>query len=144
MNPIVRWHCLLIAVLCLGPVFLTGCVTTNQQVSASVSAEPEMSSLIREVDLSPRSAKMVSENQKSSGSVKPSRYYGADESGPAGTSGARSRRATDSGPEITGALPHLDDKGYEHNIESTPVTTTAKAVLGDILGYSYTIDPREQ
>src|SRR6478609_4096193 len=34
--------------------------------------------------------------------------------------------------------------GYELNFENTPVATVAKAILGDILGVGYTIDPRVQ
>ena len=49
----------------------------------------------------------------------------------------------------TGSLPDAgqekaSDKGYEINFENTPVPTVAKAILGDILGIGYTIDPRVQ
>ena len=36
------------------------------------------------------------------------------------------------------------DKGYEINFENTPIPTVAKAILGDILGIGYTVDPRVQ
>jgi general secretion pathway protein D len=48
----------------------------------------------------------------------------------------------------TGALPDAGQatagKGYEMNFENTPIATVAKAVLSDILGVGYTIDPRVQ
>ena len=57
--------------------------------------------------------------------------------------------APDPGPATTGALPKGagsagSNKGYEINLENTPVATAAKAILGDILGIGYTIDPRVQ
>ena len=54
----------------------------------------------------------------------------------------------DADPTPTGALPDAAqekaDKGYEINFENTPIPTVAKAILGDILGLGYTIDPRVQ
>ena len=44
----------------------------------------------------------------------------------------------------TAAQEKASDKGYEINFENTPVATVAKAILGDILGVGYTIDPRVQ
>ncbi|MBV9971081.1 MAG: type II secretion system protein GspD, partial [Xanthobacteraceae bacterium] len=35
-------------------------------------------------------------------------------------------------------------EGYELNFENTPITQVAKAVLGDIMGVGYSIDPRVQ
>jgi general secretion pathway protein D len=40
--------------------------------------------------------------------------------------------------------PASSGSGFDLNFESTPVTTVAKVVLGDILGVGYTIDPRVQ
>ncbi len=40
--------------------------------------------------------------------------------------------------------PSGDTEGFTLNFDSAPVTTVAKAVLGDILGVGYTIDPRAQ
>jgi general secretion pathway protein D len=40
--------------------------------------------------------------------------------------------------------PASSGNGFDLNFESTPVTTVAKVVLGDILGVGYTIDPRVQ
>ena len=60
-----------------------------------------------------------------------------------------SARRTEGDPTPTGSLPDAGkakagDKGYEINFENTPVATVAKAILGDILGVGYTIDPRVQ
>ncbi|CAL8975140.1 Type II secretion system protein D [Rhodoplanes serenus] len=44
---------------------------------------------------------------------------------------------------VGGDVPAGTD-GYDLNFEGAPVTTVAKAVLGDILGVGYTIDPRVQ
>ena len=50
--------------------------------------------------------------------------------------------------DITGALPTRSpangDKGYEMNFENAPIASVAKAILADILGVGYTIDPRVQ
>ena len=52
-------------------------------------------------------------------------------------------------PATTGALTPgtpapAGGPGYEMNFENAPVATVAKAILGDILGVGYTIDPRVQ
>ena len=58
-------------------------------------------------------------------------------------------RNSEADPTPTGALPDgaqekASGKGYEINFENAPVATVAKAILGDILGVGYTIDPRVQ
>ncbi|MEA2975428.1 MAG: ral secretion pathway protein, partial [Alphaproteobacteria bacterium] len=45
---------------------------------------------------------------------------------------------------VAGVQPSGSGEGYELNFENAPVTTVAKVILGDILGMSYTIDPRVQ
>jgi general secretion pathway protein D len=45
---------------------------------------------------------------------------------------------------VAGVQPSGGGEGYELNFENAPVTTVAKVILGDILGTSYTIDPRVQ
>ena len=67
-------------------------------------------------------------------------YYGDDSAAVA--------NAPDAEPPTTGSLtpnvqPAAGD-GYELNFENTPVATVAKAILGDILGLGYTVDPRVQ
>jgi hypothetical protein len=66
-----------------------------------------------------------------------------------GESPRKGGRSIDGDPTPTGSLPDgaqekASDKGYEINFENTPVPTVAKAILGDILGIGYTIDPRVQ
>ncbi|GLR90984.1 type II secretion system protein GspD [Bradyrhizobium iriomotense] len=46
-------------------------------------------------------------------------------------------------PEIR-QQPTSNGPGYDLNFENAPVTVVARVMLGDILGLSYTIDPREQ
>ena len=57
---------------------------------------------------------------------------------------AQSRDPTPTGSLPDGGQEKASDKGYEINFENTPVATVAKAILGDILGIGYTIDPRVQ
>jgi general secretion pathway protein D len=45
---------------------------------------------------------------------------------------------------LEGAAQATGGDGYDLNFESSPVTTVAKVVLGDILGAGYIIDPRVQ
>src|SRR5262249_28406655 len=43
-----------------------------------------------------------------------------------------------------GAQRSAGGQGYDMNFENAPIATVAKAILGDILGVGYTIDPRVQ
>src|SRR5262245_53653748 len=132
--------------LALIPVLLAGCVTPNDQTSSSAQSDPI--DQIREVDLRPptrrgvKSGALTSEQQ-----VRAATYYGDGSSATAASSHAAARETLPD-PTPTGALPdgaqQKGDKGYEINFENTPVATVAKAVLGDILGVGYTIDPRVQ
>lgn len=102
---------------------------------------------IREVDLSPR----MPQGGATGNAVAPqtgasaATFYGEATPTP-----QRMRVAgTDPGPSTTGTVPDGpattgNDKGYEINFENTPVATVVKAILGDILGLGYTIDPRVQ
>src|SRR5262245_13008003 len=135
----------LLVVLALIPVLLAGCVTPNDQTA---SAQSDPIDQIREVDLRPpprrgvKSGALTSEQQ-----VRAATYYGDGTSATAASSHAAARDPLPD-PTPTGALPdgaqQKGDKGYEINFENTPVATVAKAVLGDILGVGYTIDPRVQ
>jgi general secretion pathway protein D len=144
-------HVSTLAVLALFALNLAGCITSgNDTTASSQSSQPDVFDLIREVDLTPRATSDV----KSSGSAgsgtstKAAEYYGDDSPAPAEarrqTVGLRTA-ALD--PAATGG-PVSDaqagDKGYEINFENTPVSIVAKAILGDILGLGYTVDPRVQ
>jgi general secretion pathway protein D len=56
---------------------------------------------------------------------------------PATEGGARGQQAD--GADGTGG-----EEGYELNFENTTIAMVAKAVLGDILGVGYAVDPRVQ
>jgi general secretion pathway protein D len=131
---------------CLG-LLLAGCVTPDQGPGLQV-AQADVSSLIREVDLTPRSPTRLSGGEggdRATGKPVPSVYYGSDSPSPdAALNSVKPVSATSSRAESTGSLTHEGDKAYELNFENTPIPTAAKAVLGDILGLSYVIDPRVQ
>src|SRR3974390_1723374 len=132
-------------VVCL-PLLLAGCKTLDQAPQAPV-AEADSSSLIREVDLTPRGPARLGDAGIGHSSGKPlaAVYYGNEFARPDAALGSiKPVSATRSGAESTGSAGHPDDKGYELNFENTPIATAAKAVLGDILGLSYAIDPRVQ
>jgi general secretion pathway protein D len=130
---------------------LAGCMTANNP-GEPISARPDTLDQIREVDLRPRSPQTLRSRQSSS-EAKPRAvsYYG--DAGPqiAQAQGGPSPRSVDpdSDPASTGALgdktlPRVGESGYEMNFENTPIATMTKAILGDILGVGYTIDPRVQ
>jgi general secretion pathway protein D len=130
-------------------VVLTGCGTSNEHVGRS--APSEVINQIREVDLSPRfpqGPRQVNETSSSPGPQAQS-YYGdgtpATARGQPGNRGAES----DDSPVTTGTLTEGPPRspggsGYEMNFENAPIAAVAKAILGDILGVGYTIDPRVQ
>jgi general secretion pathway protein D len=131
---------------------LAGCVTSNDQAGRRPPATPDVVDQIHEVDLSPR----LPRNVKSAETVRPpdgqrdASYYGDGSAAIAEVQrGNGEGTGTDNGPVTTGALtegaqPSAGGQGYEINFENTPVATVAKAILGDILGLGYTIDPRVQ
>jgi general secretion pathway protein D len=141
-----------LAVLAVSAALLASCASSSDQSSRQPTPSAVVQQ-IREVDLEPRfprrtmSATATSSKAGESAAI----YYGdgspAAAKAPPGT-GAQSA-APDAGPATTGALTNGagsagSNKGYEINLENTPVATAAKAILGDILGVGYTIDPRVQ
>jgi general secretion pathway protein D len=150
--------------LVLLAVLLSGCVTSNGGQGPASSYQSAFVDQIREVDLTPPPRQRFA-NEKTSSKSKPhAAIYNGD--GTVATPDARTRTgarngvpgasaaaqrfdelASRSDPISTGSLPDAKDakasnKGYEINFENTPVETVAKAILGDILGVGYTIDPR--
>ena len=130
---------------------LAGCVTANNQAGPQAS-RPDIVSEIREVDLRPRFPQRV-KSADSSGVDLGSQAvtYNGDGTpvlaqSKRGAGSVTADRSSD--PATTGAIgdtrSNTADKGYELNFENTPVATFAKAVLSDILGVGYTIDPRVQ
>jgi general secretion pathway protein D len=108
---------------------------------------------IREVDLEPRFPHQAMSATATSSKAGPRAEIYSGDGSPA-TAKARpdigpQSAVPDAGPATTGALTKGagsagGNKGYEINLENTPVATAAKAILGDILGVGYTIDPRVQ
>jgi general secretion pathway protein D len=105
--------------------------------SATVGSSNDGSQLdvmdkVRSLDLLPRQPQPVNAGTAASGqsrgSGRPMMYEGADVTA-----------VSDERPQ-----PASSGNGFDLNFESTPVTTVAKVVLGDILGVGYTIDPRVQ
>jgi general secretion pathway protein D len=137
-----------LVVVALIPLLLTRCVTPNDQATS----KPDFVDLIREVDLRPPARQQVKSGALTTPQeIRAASYYGDSILAPPGTRGIGQRSAAraEADPITTGALPNgaqekVSNKGYEINFENTPVATVAKAVLGDILGVGYTIDPRVQ
>lgn len=128
-------------------VVLAGCVTSNGGHSVASSPQSAFADQIREVDLTPPPLASVQTGAMSrSKSESRARIYNGD--GSVATlddqPGTGANNAPD--PTPTGSLPDVTqekaNKGYEINFENTPIETVAKAILGDILGVGYTIDPR--
>jgi len=127
-----------LALLAISPL-LGGCVTNSQQTGGVVTAsQPDLADQIREVDLSPRFPQRIRGAGEDSKRGPRAREYLGDGIPPSGQ--PVSSRQGD--PITTGSTNATSNKGYEINFENTPVPTVAKAVLGDILGIPYVIDPR--
>ena len=135
--------------LALLAVLLAGCMTTNGGKDAQASAHGDIADLIREVDLTPpRPARVQAGTLTGSRSEPRAATYNGD--GSIATAGGEPRAGanrlepdrTPTGSLPEGATEGTSNKGYEINFENTPIETVAKAILGDILGAGYTIDPR--
>ncbi len=129
---------------------LSGCITSNEQAIIR-PGPPDIVDQIREVDLSPQfpqSGRQVATGAPVEGGARDVSYYGEDVPATAGAP-PNGPGAALNGPTTTGALSEgaqrsAGGQGYEMNFENAPVATVAKAILGDILGVGYTIDPRVQ
>lgn len=126
-------------------VLLAGCVTDKQ--AAEPAPQSAVIEQIREVDLTPRFPRGVGSGFPvvSDSSPRAATYNG---DGSPGIKRAP-QAASEAGQDVTGALPPRapsgkGEQGYEMNFENAPIATVAKSILADILGISYTIDPRVQ
>jgi general secretion pathway protein D len=137
-----------LALLAFIPLLLASCITPNGQTP---SADSDIADQIREVDLRPPPP-IYAKSGAVAGSkseLRATAYNGDGSLATLGETPRKGGRSIDGDPTPTGSLPDgaqekASDKGYEINFENTPVPTVAKAILGDILGIGYTIDPRVQ
>jgi general secretion pathway protein D len=117
-----------VSVLALVATVLAACFAT---VPEEQGRSPDVMDRVRSLDLSPRFPKSAE---------------------PSGNPTDRRRPVVVEGghapPEAADALAQAgvtaSGSGYDLNFENTPVTNVAKVILGDILGFGYTIDPRVQ
>jgi general secretion pathway protein D len=130
-------------------LILSGCAASNNQAPT----RSDFMAQILEVDLAARHPQRVkSVDMSDSGSAPRAAAYRGDgspltaveESGAGARSAAPGSDPVTTGALVEGAKPSGGDKGYEINFENTPVATVVKAILGDIMGAGYTIDPRVQ
>jgi general secretion pathway protein D len=110
---------------------------TNLPVATEDAKAPDVFDRIRALDLLPRQPLPVDQNAQIGGNrSKPVLYTGVVV--PATVAGGRGQSGGTDGAGGTGG------EGYELNFENTPIAMVAKAVLGDILGLGYAVDPRVQ
>ena len=133
---------------CAAAVLLAGCITNNP-IAKSPNQKTDIIEQIREVDLTPRFSQRVRSSQVGNSDLGPRAATYAGDSSPGITRSTRQGDTSDAGPDVTGALPmrpqsETGEKGYELNFDKAPVATVAKAILADILGVGYVIDPRAQ
>ena len=122
-------------------LLLFGCGTPMVQQARPVPAgPPDIATQIREVDLGARAPAPVMTAQAAEPAPQAATYLGTGSPALA----RRKGNGADADSVTTGSLGSGSDKGYEMNFENTPISTVAKAVLSDILGVGYTIDPRVQ
>jgi general secretion pathway protein D len=141
-------------IVVLVAALLAGCVSSSgDQTVPAIAGKAsgfDLSGLISRVDLTPRATAPVNSAQASINGPRAASatYYGESGSPVPGAQVGAPGANPDADPPTTGSLPErvqtAPGDGYEMNFENTPVATVAKAILGDILGLGYTIDPRVQ
>ncbi len=112
---------------------------TNLPVATEDAKTPDVFDRIRALDILPRSPQPVA-NGPNAPSAKPMIYTGGLPLSDA--TGAIGQMSSGAGSGIGAGA--AGGEGYELNFENTPITQVAKAVLGDIMGVGYSIDPRVQ
>jgi general secretion pathway protein D len=125
-------------------IFLVGCsalqTIPHKQAATSSSSSDEVTSSIKNADLSPRYPSSVDGTANSGESSTPMLYPGAEPSTPppASPDPASGLRTATSTPVV------LRGDGVEMNFEGTDIASTAKTLLGDVLHLNFVIDPRVQ
>jgi general secretion pathway protein D len=114
---------------------------TNLPVATEDAKTPDVFDRIRALDILPRSPQPVESSPNGGQRAKPMIYTGGLP--PSDATGAIGQMSSGAGGGI-GAAAAAGGEGYELNFENTPITQVAKAVLGDIMGVGYSIDPRVQ
>jgi general secretion pathway protein D len=109
---------------------------TNLPVATEDAKTPDVFDRIRALDILPRSPQPEPGAVIGGQRAKPMVYTGVVV--PATEAGARAQAGGG------GAGGGAGGEGYELNFENTPIAMVAKAVLGDILGVGYAVDPRVQ
>jgi general secretion pathway protein D len=109
---------------------------TNLPVATEDAKTPDVFDRIRALDILPRSPQPVTNGPNGGQPAKPMIYTGVLP--PSEATGAIGQLSGGIGAGAAGG------EGYELNFENTPITQVAKAVLGDIMGVGYSIDPRVQ
>jgi general secretion pathway protein D len=113
---------------------------TNLPVATEDAKTPDVFDRIRALDILPRSPQPVENGPNGPQRAKPMIYTGALT--PSDATGAVTSLSSGAGSGIGAGA--AGGEGYELNFENTPITQVAKAVLGDIMGVGYSIDPRVQ
>lgn len=110
---------------------LTSCGTSY--LEQSKDQQLNAADVVRSTDLQPRFVKPTSGGEPSAPQPRGFSFFGS------GSQAAEpDRTAVGAEPDPEGG------DGFTLNFENSPVSNVAKAVLGDILGVGYTIDPRAQ
>ena len=124
-----RSACAVFILLSMGLLISCNSATVG---SSNDGSQLDIMDKVRSLDLLPRQPELVNAGAATAGqnraSSRPLMYEGTDVTA-----------VSDERPQ-----PASSGNGFDLNFESTPVTTVAKVVLGDILGVGYTIDPRVQ
>jgi general secretion pathway protein D len=97
---------------------------------------PDAFETVQQADLTPRDPQQMGQERNTARSTSSASFYGTES-----VKAGNSAKASGDAPSVE-AAPNGD--GYELNFENAAVATVAKAVLGDILGVGYTIDPHVQ
>ncbi len=113
---------------------------TNLPVATEDAKTPDVFDRIRALDILPRSPQPVENSPNNGQRAKPVIYTGVLP--PSDATGSVGQLSSGAGSGIGAGA--AGGEGYELNFENTPITMVAKAVLGDIMGVGYSIDPRVQ